>query len=127
MSTGQGRRRFNGLVLAGGGLALAGCVGTMGTMRKLAGEVAPTVADALALYGIARGVAEVAVVAEPALAPLVAALVAIADPLMARLQQAQADTAAAAQLEAQAKALLLRTASVVHVLPNAPLAAGASG
>lgn len=130
MSDGPGRRQFGGMVAAGlGNLALVGalagvtgCAATLSEAGQVVSAILPTTEEAIRFYGVAKGIAEMAVVAEPALAPVVAALVAMADPLMLRLQTETlaADAAAngALQLAAQARALLLQTAAVVHVLPN---------
>ncbi len=122
MGTICGRRALGGLFVTGSGaLALSGCAGTLTAVRRVAATVGPTASEAVTLYGIAKGVAEVASVAEPALAPLISAMIAASDPLVAELQRkllaAQAEASAATQLEAQAKALLLHSAASVRVLP----------
>lgn len=72
-----------------------------------------TPADPMATYQVAKGMAQVAVLADPALASIVAAIIAIADPLMARVN---AGLVTSDVLVAQAIVLTVRTASVVKVI-----------
>lgn len=117
-----GRRGIAGLMA---GLALAGC--TPG-LEALEASLLPSGAEAAALYGVAKGIAEVAVLAEPAMAPVVAAIVAVCDPLVAALTSGNgtATSSAAAKLAAQAQTLLLATAPAVHVVANTVTAVGAA-
>ncbi len=106
-----GRRGLGGVVV---GLAAAGC--TPG-MEALEASLVPSAAEAAALYGVAKGIAEVAALAEPAMAPVVAAIVAACDPLMAALRLG-GGAAIAVRLTAEAQTLLLATASAVRVVAN---------
>ncbi len=112
---------MNRRAILAGGLATAallpGCAG-LTAVGEATGVLTP--AGAISLYGIAKGVAEMALIADPGLGLAVEATLAIAEPLLAELQAAPATPAAtAAALAAQANALLLATARVVTVTPNA--------
>lgn len=79
---------------------------------------------AITLYGISKGIAEVAVVADPALAPILASVIGTLDPLVARARPALAAPADAGAIEAlaatiseQANALTLVAAPVIKVVP----------
>lgn len=80
--------------------------------------------NALVLYGIAKGIAQVAVVGNPTLAPAIAAFIAKADPLVAKAQMALADAstdavaleALVAQIQAQANAMTVTAAPSVDVV-----------
>ena len=75
---------------------------------------------AISLYGIVKGVAEVALIADPGLGLVVNAALAVAEPLLADVQSDSATAASsAAALTAQANQLLVATAGVVTVKPNA--------
>lgn len=114
-----GRR---GLGVAVAGLALAGC--TPG-LEAIEASLMPSGAEAAAFYGVAKGIAEVAALAEPTLAPVVAAIVAVCDPLVAALTAghlASDASAAAVRLAAQAQTLLLATAPAVRVVANSAAA-----
>ena len=96
-------------------LALASCVGTPATPSI-------TGSNAVALWGIAKGVGQVvlgvAETADPALGTVVAgiqAIIAAGEPLVA---QAASNASAASALEGQAKALLLAAAPHVSVVSN---------
>lgn len=79
---------------------------------------------AINLYGIAKGVALVAEVADPTVAPALAAGIAIADPLVAKAQltlndataDAGAVTALATQITAQANVLTAKAAPSIKVV-----------
>ena len=108
-----------GVLSAGMALAtlLPGCASL-----KVVGEATGVLdaAGAVSLYGIAKGVAEVALIADPALAPIVDAALALAEPLLAIVRAAGRGAAATsvAALTGQANSLLLATAGVVTVTPN---------
>lgn len=82
--------------------------------------------NAISLYGIAKGIADVAALADPALAVSLASAEAYADPLVAQAQTAltnAATNAAAlealvAQITAQANAMTVTAATVVKVVPS---------
>lgn len=84
------------------------------------------VQQAITLYGIAKGIAEVGATADPAIAPVVGVAIATLDPLVAQAQTALNDAttdaaaliALAGQIQAQASALTLATAGKVTVVPN---------
>ena len=90
------------------GLLLSRCA----TVETVARELTPSVEDTAALYGIAKGVAEVACLAVPALGPIVGVIIAAADPLVARMQ---ADATLATQVTAHSHTLLLASAPAVKV------------
>ena len=77
--------------------------------------------DAIDLYGVAKGIGEVAALVDPAAGAAVAAITAVADPLVARAQAAVTDAAAietlSGQITAQADAITLRAAPAVQVVP----------
>ncbi len=74
---------------------------------------------AVSLYGIAKGMAEVALIADPGLGLVINASLAIAEPLLADVQSGSATAAdSAASLTTQANALLVATARAVTVKPN---------
>ena len=106
-------------VLAGGLAAAAllpGCA-LLTVVGKASGVLTPS--GAVSLYGIAKGVAEVALVADPGLGLVVNAALAVAEPLLANIQSGGAGAAAAAaQLTRQSNALLVATAGAITVRPN---------
>jgi hypothetical protein len=117
--------------------ALTGCAGTSAltaTQTSLtdAQTVLTAANTALNSYGIAKGIAEVAEVADPALAPILGNAIATADPLVSQLQAAvsaaQIDTAAVqalvAQISAQATTITTTAAPVIKVVPAVAAAAG---
>lgn len=81
--------------------------------------------DAIKLYGIAKGLASVAAIADPSLASSFDADVAVTDPLVVRLRaalrnaklNAAAIQSLTAQISAQTNALTLRSASSVEIVP----------
>lgn len=81
---------------------------------------------AITLYGIAKGIAEVASVADPALAVPLGASIAALDPIVAKAQtalnaatvDAAAIEALTAQITAQANALTTTAAPVIKVVPS---------
>lgn len=83
---------------------------------------------AINLYGISKGIAEVAELALPTLAPGIDAAIAVADPLVAKAQVALNDASADAtalealvqQITTQANSLTVTSASVIKVVPSTP-------
>jgi hypothetical protein len=82
---------------------------------------------ALNLYGIAKGIGEVAAMADPAIGPIVAGITAVADPVVAQAQTALNDAstdaaaieALSAQITAQANAMTVQAAPSITVIPTA--------
>ncbi len=82
---------------------------------------------AINMYGIAKGLAEVAIVSDPSLAPVLTTAIAAADPIVAKLQTAltaadatvPAIEALVSQITAQANTLTLQAAPVVKAVPAA--------
>lgn len=114
------------IVLLGLGLALAGCAAS--TVTATTATVSKAQADlqlAINFYGVARGIANVAVAAQPSLAVVVLPVVARVDPLVAKAQtalyeaslDATAIEALAATINAQATALTVKAAPAVVVVP----------
>ena len=85
---------------------------------------------AIKLYGIAKGMAGVASLVDPAIAPEIALTIAVTDPLVAKAQLALNDTvtdapaltALAAQITAQANALTTKAAPSIVVVAGKPAA-----
>ena len=83
-------------------------------------------AQAVQFYGIAKGIALVAEVAAPQLAPVITAAIAVLDPLVAEatplITAAAADATnvqnLATQIHVQAAALQVATANVIKVVPS---------
>jgi hypothetical protein len=106
-------------------LALSACAVPPQTTVTVA-TATSDVQSALTLYGVVKGIAQVAEVANPALAPAINAAIAALDPLAAQAQAALADaTADAAALETlatairtQAAALTVQAAPAVKVVPG---------
>lgn len=107
---------------------LAGCAGTSVTPTTVATSLTTAQADAqkaINLYGISKGIAEVAALADPALDPIIAAGIAAGDPIVAQAQTALNDAstdaaaleALVAQISQQADALTVQSAAVVKVVP----------
>ena len=108
-------------------LCFAGCAGT--TAAAVKATVSPAQAQlqaAITLYGISKGIAQVAAIADPGLAPVLAIVTASLDPVVARAQlalgaatlDAVALEALAATISAQANALTLAAAPVIKVVPS---------
>lgn len=80
---------------------------------------------AIKLYGIAKGIAQIAMMAEPDLAPVLTATFATTDPLVAKAQMALDDASADAnalemlveEIQAQANAVTVQSAAVIKVVP----------
>lgn len=114
---------------AGAGIAAAAASGV-----TVAGVTVAGLQDAVALYGIAKGIALQAELADPHLKPAIDDAIATTDPLAAKLQAvlsgAQADASVVrvlvAQVTQQANALTVQTAGVVTVRPNGAGPASAS-
>lgn len=109
-------------------LALGAC--TSSTTAAVTATVSKAQTDlqsAINLYGIAKGIAQVASVADPALAPILGGGIAALDPLVAQAQtalnaatvDATAIEALATAITAQANMLQAQAAPVVTVVPTA--------
>ena len=88
---------------------------------------AKSVQTAINLWGIAKGIAQVAEVAEPALTPVLSVAIAAADPVVAKAQVALNDAttdvatlqALATTITQQANAITATAAPVIKVVPSA--------
>ncbi len=115
----------NWLPVAAVALLLSGCAGTVPTAATTTVPAAQAkLQAAVTLYGISKGIAEVAAIADPGLAPVLNTVVATLDPLVARAQPALAAPGDATAIEslaetisAQANALTLVAAPVIKVVP----------
>ncbi len=119
------------LALAGACLfGLSACAGTAITPTTVTTSLTTAQQDlqkALNLYGIAKGIAQIAEMADPALAPVLAPAIAATDPLVARAQVALNDASAdatalealVAQISQQANTLTVQSAAVIKVVPAA--------
>lgn len=107
---------------------LAGCAGTSVTSTTVATSLTTAQQDtqnAINLYGVAKGIAQIAELADPALDPAISKGIAIADPIVAKAQLALNDASADAtalealvtQITQQADALTVQSAGVVKVVP----------
>lgn len=108
---------------------LAGCTAAQQTtVNTTIATAQADVQNAVVLYGISKGIAQVAAATNPSLAPVLLAGIATADPLVVKAQMAiaNASTDAAAiealvvQIKAQADALTVVAAPAVVVMPTAP-------
>lgn len=123
-----------GAVLISAGL-LAGCGMTLPTSAAVTAATTATISKAqqdlqtaLNLYGVAKGIGQVASLADPALGVVVAGISAIADPVVAKAQIALNDAttdantieALVVQITAQANSLTVKAAPVVSIVPNPP-------
>ncbi len=104
------RRAF---VLGGAALPLAGCA-TLET-AVIGSDV--TTAEIVLFWGVVKGMAGVATLADPAVSPLVALAVAAIDPLVAELQAGTQAPGTATQVITRTVALGVRTAGLVKVVP----------
>ena len=81
---------------------------------------------AIDLYGVAKGIAMVAEIADPSLAPAISAGISFTDPLVAKAQIALNDASADAaslmllvqQISDKANSLTVESASVIKVVPS---------
>ena len=88
---------------------------------------AKSVQTAINLWGLAKGIAQVAEVAEPALTPVLSVAIAAADPVVAKAQVALNDAttdvatlqALATTITQQANAITATAAPVIKVVPSA--------
>lgn len=108
-------------------LGLAGCAAsTTAAVTATVSSAQTKLQDAISLWGIAKGIAEVAGIADPALAPILGAGISVVDPLVVEAQSAlnaaTVDAAAietlAATITARANALTVQAAPVVTVVPS---------
>ncbi len=119
------------LALAGACLfGLSACADTAITPTTVTTSLTTAQQDlqkALNLYGIAKGIAQIAEMADPALEPVLAPAIAVTDPLVAKAQVALNDASAdatalealVAQISSQANALTVQSAAVIKVVPAA--------
>lgn len=117
------------LLLAGSVLGLSACGQVTQLVNNSPATLSAARADAQAaitLYGIGKGIAMTAALFDPTIAPIVAGSIAIADPLVAKLQIAITDASAdadaiealVAQVKAQANVLTVTGAPMITVVPN---------
>jgi hypothetical protein len=117
------------IALAGMLAALAGCSTATKVEATIASDLPKAQQSAriaVNLWGIAKGIALVAEVAQPALVPVLAPAIAIGDPLAAAATLALNDTTAdagavsslAAQITTQANAITATAAPAVKVVSN---------
>ena len=105
---------------------LSGCAASQATLQSELAAAKAELSQAVQAYGIAKGIAEVAVAADPALAIPVAAIEAIIDPLIpaaeALLADASADTTQINQLVGQIQTQIIAvettTAGQIKVTSN---------
>ena len=107
------------MALMGLTMALAGCATVEQDAATIATDAGITSSDAALLYGIVKGIAEVAELAQPELAPAIAAALAVMAGPIANIQ--------AGITKAQDAALVLQTAAavLVHVAPAIKVVASA--
>ena len=100
----------------------SGLVNGAGNIEHTVEREIVSAADLIAstqLYGIVKGIAEVAVMADPALGVAVNSAIAVLDLLMADVKSDSATAAASVPaLKSAASDLLVQTASAVTVTPN---------
>lgn len=94
-------------------LALPGCA-TMTAVGEATGVL--NTDGSVNLYGIVKGVADAAMIADPGLGLIVSAALAVTEPLLARVTAG--DATAAHALIAHSNALLVAVAPAVTVNPN---------
>ena len=105
---------------------LSGCAISQVTLQSDLAKAKAALSQALQAYGIAKGIAEVAVAADPALAIPVAALETIIDPLIPLAESLLADATANAtqvtqmvqQIQTQVIAVETTTAGQIKVISN---------
>lgn len=113
---------------------VCGMLGACGTTPQPPAAITTTlttaqadVQKAISLYQIAKGIAEVAELADTTLAPAITAGFAVTNPIVAKAQTALTDAstdaaaleALVAQISAQANTLTVQSAAVVKVVPSA--------
>lgn len=108
-------------------LGLAGCAATTTAAATATVSSAQTkLQAAINLWGIAKGIAQVAGIADPALAPILGAGIAAVDPLVTQAQvalsaatiDATAIETLAATITARANTLTVQAAPVITVVPT---------
>lgn len=120
-------KKYFSLIALSGLLLVGACSAT--TTAAVTATVSKAQQDlqtAINLYGIAKGIAQVAAVAEPALAPILTGGIAAIDPLVSQAQTAlnaaTVDATAieqlAATITAQANTLTAQAAPAVKVVPS---------
>lgn len=111
---------------------LTGCGNSAAVQAGINTTISTAQADvqkAITLYGIVKGIAQVATLADPTIGPLVSMATTTLDPLVAKAQTALNDAtidanaleALAATITAQANTLTTKTAGVVTVVPTVTL------
>jgi hypothetical protein len=120
-----------GAYVLGIAVAVSACTGTSAvpytTSVASLTALRADVQNAIRLYGIAKGIAEVAELAQPDLAPAINAAIAVADPLAVKVQialdgasvDAIALEAMISQIVGQANSLTVQSAAVIKVVPSA--------
>ena len=109
-------RRIAILTVAG---CLAGCAATEATTTTIAKSINLTAADAALLFGIVKGIAEVAELAVPSLAPVIALALAAMAPGMAAITAGLAAAADISSVVTQSTALLIAVAPKIQVVASA--------
>ncbi len=115
-------RRIAILTVAAG--CLAGCAATEATTTTVAKAIDLTAADAALLFGIVKGIAEVAELVEPGLAPVIALALAVMAPAMAAIVAGLAVSADISTVVTQSSALLIAVAPKVKVVASTTQPAG---
>lgn len=109
-------------------LGLVGCAAsTTAAVTATVSTAQAKLQSAINLWGIAKGIAQVAAIADPALAPILGVGIAAVDPLVSQAQtalnmatvDATAIEALAATITAQANTLTVQAAPVITVVPSA--------
>ncbi len=108
--------------------SLSGCAISDATLQSDLAVAKADLSRAVEAYGIAKGIAEVAVTVDPALAIPVAALEAVIDPLIPLAETLLADASAdvskvnamVQQIDTQVIAVETTTASQIKVVSNKP-------
>lgn len=114
-------------------LALTACPGSLPTVANVEAATTATVSQAQAdlqtainLYGVAKGIGQIASLANPAVGAVVTGITSFADPVVAQAQVALNDAttdaasieALVTQITAQANNLTLKAAPAITVVPN---------
>ena len=98
---------------------LAGCAATEATTTTIAKALDLTAADAALLFGIVKGVAEVAELVDPSLAPVVTLALAVMAPAMAAIVAGLALSTDISTVVTQSSALLIAVAPKIKVVASA--------
>ena len=96
-------------------VAVAGCAGASATVSTTLATAQTDLSKAIAVYQTVKGMALVAEVAQPSIAPVVTKAIAVLDPLMATAQQALTSvTADAPTLESMAQNLITQATALMQ-------------